>query len=325
MNQKSPWYICLKWGLIFGAVAVIFEVVRMVARNLEFSNQAAGSLALIILYVLVLYAGVKEFKEHYPQRLSFAKAFLSCILISAVGCVILFGFEVLQYSKIDPDGLEKRYETSLTNYRRMVEKDTVSTAELNLYLDTLSSIVGISQDQVMDAQDTVVDDGMKVEVKKGLDLLQKYYRATLTNEFQKRSMQPIDTVWDLSHFSMKARRTLMQTLELYVNQNDKAPSTLYVQQIVQRAENLLRDYSVADIRFEKKKADIPHYTSPVTYAAINSFFSWIYALLVGIFVSVYHYRSKNAIDEVPVEETEYVAEETENLSEEEIDNQEENV
>ena len=325
MNQKSPWYICLKWGLIFGAAAVVFEVVRMVARNLEFSNQAAGSLALIILYVLVLYAGVKDFKEHYPERLSFAKAFLSCILISAIGCVILFGYEVLQYSKIDPDGLEKRYETSLANYRRVVEKDTVSTAELNLYLDTLSATVKIGEEQVMAAQDTVVDYAMKLEVQKGLELLQKYYRASLCNEFQKRNMQTIDTVWDLAHFSMKARHTLMQTLELYVNQNEKASSTPYVQQIVQRAENLLRDYSVADVRFEKKKADIPHYTNPVTYAAINSFFSWIYALLVGIFVSVYHYRSKNAIDEVPVEEAEDVPEETANLPEEEIDNQEENV
>ena len=324
MKDKSPWIICLKWGLIFGAASVIFEVVRMVARNLEMSNQAAGSLALIIIFVLILYAGIKEFKERYPARLSFAKAFLSCILIATVGCVILFGYQVLQYTSIDPEGLEKRYETSLANYRAAIEKDTVTTTEVQLYLDTLAATMKSSEEQLVAAQDTVVDYAMRLEVKKGLELVHKYYSAALLNDYQKRNVQTLDTVWTLPHFSAKARLSLMKTLELYLNQNPNAASSPYVQQIVQRAENEMRNYSVADNRFEQKKGNIPHYTNPVTYAAINAFFSWIYALLVGIFVALYHYRSKNAIDPVPADESEPEVEEMDAVSEEEIDNQEEN-
>ncbi|MBO4489335.1 MAG: DUF4199 domain-containing protein [Bacteroidales bacterium] len=325
MDKKSPWLICLKWGLIFGVAAIVFEVVRMVARNLEFGNQPAFSLALIILYVLVLYAGIKEFKEHYPQRLSFGKAFLSCILISLVGCVLLMGYEVIQYTYIEPDGLEKRYEQSLANYRSAVEKDTVTSAEVQAYTDTLSKVMAEQKTLLLKGQDTTVDYAMQLEVQKGLDMLMQYYVASLQNDYKKRELTHLDTVWTLPNFSKKARRNLMNTLGLYENQNLTAASTPYVRQIVQNSENAMRDYNTADIRFEQKKGQIPHYTSALSYAAVNSFFSWIYALLVGIFVSVYHYRSKHAIDEVPVEEAEDVPEEMEDLPEEEIDNQEENV
>ncbi|MBR4136048.1 MAG: DUF4199 domain-containing protein [Bacteroidales bacterium] len=321
MKEKSPWNVCLKWGLVFGAASIVMEVVRMMARRLEMSNQAAGSLALIIIFVLILYAGIKEFKERYPARLSFSKAFLSCILIATVGCVILFGYELLHYTKIEPEGLEKRYENSLANYRAAIEKDTVTTVELQAYLDTLSVAMKTAEEQLVAAQDTVVDYAMRQEVQKGLGLVQKYYSASLMNEYQKRNVRVLDTLWDLSHFSMNARLELMHTLELYLNQNDKAPSSPYVREVVQRAENEMRAFSVADNRFEQKKANIPHYTSPVTYAAINSFFSWIYALLVGIFVALYHYRSKNAIDSVPVEETN--PDDADAATEDEIENQEE--
>ncbi|MCR4965117.1 MAG: DUF4199 domain-containing protein [Bacteroidales bacterium] len=302
MNNKSPWTVCLKWGLIFGVAAVAFEVVRMMARNLEMGNQAAGGLALIIIYVLLLYVGLKEFKERYPARLSFGKAFLACIIISTIGCFILFGYEVLHYTKIEPDGMEKRYQTSLANYRNTIDRDTVTTAELNCYFDTLSAAMKSGEEQIIASQDTAVSDAMRVEIQKGTELLQKYYKASLLNDYQKRNVQTADTLWNLAHFSQTARRSLMKTLELYLNQNPNAASTPYVQQIVQGSENAMREYSIANNRFELKKADIPHYTNPISYAGINAFFSWIYALLVGIFVALYHYRSKHAIDDVPVEE-----------------------
>lgn len=315
MDKKSPWLICLKWGLIFGAAAIVFEVVRMIARNLEFGNQPAFSLALIILYVLVLYAGIKEFKEHYPQRLSFGKAFLSCILISLVGCILLMGYEVIQYTYIEPDGLEKRYEQSLANYRSVVEKDTVTSQEVLAYGDTLNMVVKEQQALLLSSQDTTVDDAMQLEVQKGLDMLMEYYVASLHNDYEKRELTHLDTVWTLTNFSKKARRNLIYILELYENQNLTAASTPYVHQIVKNTENAMRDYNIADIRFEQKKGQIPHYSSVLSYAAVNSFFSWIYALLVGIFVSVYHYRSKNAIDPVSEEPTESLEEEQEHLVE----------
>jgi len=324
MEKKSPWTVCLKWGLIFGVAAVAFEVVRMMARNLEMSNQAAGGLALIIIYVLLLYVGIKEFKERYPDRLSFGKAFLACILISTIGCGILFGYEVLHYTKIEPDGMEKRYQTSLANYRNTIERDSVTTAEVTSYLDTLSAAMKSSEEQLVASQDTTVSDAMRVEIQKGTELLQKYYKASLLNDYQKRNTQTVDTLWNLAHFSQTARRSLMKTLELYLNQNPNAASTPYVQQIVQRSENVMREYSIADKRFEQKKADIPHYTNPITYAGINAFFSWIYALLVGIFVALYHYRSKHPIEDVPVEEENLEGEipEDEEIPTEEPDNQE---
>mgnify|MGYP002620441907 CR=1 FL=1 len=299
MNNRKLWTICLKWGLLFGAAAILFEVVRMVARHLEFSNPAAGSIALILLYVLLLHGGVKEFKEHFAGRLSFAKAFLCCILISLIGCLMLTAYEVVQYTYIEPDGLEQRYAQSLQNYRNTMEKDTVTTEEVKAYADSMSQMLTKQRDVLLNSQDTVVDFATQREVDKGLEMIQKYYVSGLTNDFQKRDMSRQDTLWTLPEFPMKARLNLMRTLELYLNQNPNAASTPYVQQVVQQSEQAMRSYSTADIRFEKKKDQIPHYTHPAGYAAVNSLFSLIYAILVGIFVALYHYRSKNAIDPVP--------------------------
>ena len=128
-NDNNFWKIHLKWGIIAGIMLIGIELLKMFARKVDYAASQILDLAMIIGFIMVLYQGVKEFKESYPERLSFAKAFLSCIVISVIGAVILFGYDVLHYSFIEKDGLQKKYDVALENYKKNLAKDTLTAAE----------------------------------------------------------------------------------------------------------------------------------------------------------------------------------------------------
>ena len=109
------WKTHLKWGLILGVMLAGLEILKMFARKVDYSASQMLDLAMIIGFILVLHFGVKEFKETYAERLSFAKAFRSCILISLIGAILLFGYDMLHYSVIEKDGLQQKYTTALQN------------------------------------------------------------------------------------------------------------------------------------------------------------------------------------------------------------------
>ena len=117
LKDKEFWKIHLKWGVIVGIMLVGIEILKMFARKVDYSASQLLDLAMIIGFIIVLYHGVKEFKEVYPERLSFAKAFLSCIVMSVIGAVILFGYDMLHYSVFEKDGLQQKYAVALDKYK----------------------------------------------------------------------------------------------------------------------------------------------------------------------------------------------------------------
>ena len=104
LNDKNFWKVHLKWGIILGVMLAGIEILKMFSRKVDYQAAQLLDLAMIVGFILVLHLGVKEFKEVYPERLSFAKAFLSCIVISVIGVVLLFGYDMLHYSVIEKDG-----------------------------------------------------------------------------------------------------------------------------------------------------------------------------------------------------------------------------
>lgn len=290
MKDNKPWLSCVKWGVVLGVMLALFEVVKMFARNVQFEGAKMFDLALIIAYVLILYTGVKELKEKYPARLSFAKAFLGCLIISITGSVLFFGYDMVHYAIIDPQGLDKKYESALTNYRTVIERDTITDQELNAYLDTVRVIM--AEQEAMACQSDTLADTLRADVHRGTDMIMHFYEEKLL------ARHSADTVhqYQLSNFPSYSRRVLVETLALYVAQNEKEPSTPCVQQTIQQTCTQLNAVNPADIRFEQNKSRVPHYDKPGPYAGLSAMMDLLYGMFFGIFVAMYHYRSKTPIE-----------------------------
>lgn len=289
MNNRKSWIACLKWGVVLGAALAVFELIKMAARNVDYAGAKMFDIALIIILILILYAGIKEMKEKFTERLSFAKAFLGTILITAVGSLIFFAYAFVHYTCIDKDGLQKKREASLTNYRELINNDTIKTAELTAFLDTTKSLM-VAQESV--CTDTLTAE-LAQEVHKGVMMIDKFYAEKL------QAKQKLDTAnnYKMGNFLPYARLTLVQTLEIYVTQNADKVSTPFVKSIVENTNQQLPTVNPADLRFERRKSEVPQYDKLSIYVFICTMMNFLYGLFFGLFVALFHYTSKHAAEE----------------------------
>ena len=290
MKKDKPWLVCLKWGALLGVALSAFEVVKMVARNVEFEGAKMFDIAIIIVFILLIHAGVKEFKEKYPKRLSFAKAFGASVVISAVGALLFFCYGLLHYTVIDKDGLAKKYEKAQSNFRAVIERDTITSAELNAYLDTVKMMM--AEQETLVCQDNTLNDSLLTDVHRGTQLIERFYEEKMI------ARRAADTAhnYQMSNFAPYARRVLMETLQLYIAQNEKENSTLYVEQVVQQTNSKLATINPVDTRFELNKSHVPHYDKAMTYVSVSAMMDLLYGMFFGLFVAMFHYRSKNPIE-----------------------------
>lgn len=286
--MKKHWTVCLKWGVFLGGALALFELVKMAARNIEYGNAKMLDIALIIAYILLLYGGIKEFKEKYPQRLSFAKAFAGCLFISVVGSAVFFCYSLVHYTFIEKDGLVRKHEIALDNFRKTLERDTITGNELQAYLDTAAVMMELQAQQVCEAAGA--SDTLRAEIHKGTELINRYYGEKLV------AMRTLDTTdsYRLANFSQFARKVLIETLQSYVAQNQGRPSTESIKEIVQKTDRQLPAVNPAAMRYEQRKSHVPEYTRVEVYASASALMDLIYGMFFGIFVAMFHYKSKNS-------------------------------
>ena len=308
LKDKTFWKIHFKWGVIAGALLAGIEILKMLARQVDYQSAQLLDLAMIIGFILVLHFGVKEFKEVYPARLTFAKAFLSCIVISFIGAVLLFGYDMLHYSVIEKDGLQKKYAVALEKYRQNLAKDTLTNAELMAYTDAASALLNERKDRICndssvvfkvegDLTDKTEQKQIRDEINSGTLLVQQYYVGKLCSKPESDKEQ-----YTLGHFTPYAKRVLIETLVSYIDQNKEKPSTPYVQGIVQETNVELDSIDPLDKRFEETKSRVPRYDRNGQYAAVSAMMYLLYGMFFGLFVAMFHYTSKKPIEEfVPSE------------------------
>ena len=302
LNDKTFWKVHLKWGVIAGLMLAGIEILKMFARKVDYQSSQLLDLAMIIGFILVLHLGVKEFKEVYTERLSFAKAFFSCIMISVIGATFLFGYDMLHYSFIEKDGLQKKYVLALDKYKQNLAKDTLTGAELTAYCEEVTAMLNDRKDAV--TADTVTlqqegclteaesQQGLRDEISSGTLILQQYYTSKLRSkpEADKESYQ-------LGNFTPYAKRILMETLVSYIEQNETKASTPFVQGIVQKTNDDLAQIDPLDKRFEETKNRVPRYDRNGQYAAVSAMMYLLYGMFFGLFVAMFHYTSKKPIEE----------------------------
>jgi hypothetical protein len=309
LNDKNFWKIHLKWGVVAGVMLCVIEILKMLARKVDYQSAQLLDLAMIIGFILVLHFGVKEFKEVYPERLSFAKAYFCCIAVSLIGAAVLFGYDMLHYSVIEKDGLEKKYAVALDKYKQNLAKDTLTNAELMAYTDAATTLLNERKEALL-AGATLKSDSclstdslqqqLRDEINSGILLFQQYYADKLRSkpEADKESYQ-------LGNFTPYAKKVLIETLVSYSEQNDGKASTPYVQGIVQKTNDTLASLDPLDKRFEETKNRVPRYDRNGQYAAVSAMMYLLYGMFFGLFVAMFHYTSKKPIEEyVPSENDE---------------------
>jgi len=309
LNDKNFWKIHLKWGVVAGVMLCVIEILKMLARKVDYQSAQLLDLAMIIGFILVLHFGVKEFKEVYPERLSFAKAYFCCIAVSLIGAAVLFGYDMLHYSVIEKDGLEKKYAVALDKYKQNLAKDTLTNAELMAYTDAATTLLNERKEALLAGATLKADSCLSTdslqqqlrdEINSGILLFQQYYADKLRSkpEADKESYQ-------LGNFTPYAKKVLIETLVSYSEQNDGKASTPYVQGIVQKTNDTLASLDPLDKRFEETKNRVPRYDRNGQYAAVSAMMYLLYGMFFGLFVAMFHYTSKKPIEEyVPSENDE---------------------
>ena len=309
LKDKTFWKIHLKWGVIVGIMLVGIEILKMFARKVDYQAAQLLDLAMIIGFILVLYHGVKEFKEVYPERLSFAKAFLSCIVLSVIGAVVLFGYDMLHYSVFEKDGLQQKYAVALEKYKQNLAKDTLTADELTAYCEAATAIINEQKGALQ--TDNTLNNTVNAEINSGILLFQQFYTDKLRSKPEADKEQ-----YQLGNFTPYAKKVLMETLVSYMEQNETKQSTPFVQSIVQKTNDSLVSIDPLQKRFEQTKSRVPRYDRNGQYAGVSAMMYLLYGMFFGLFIAMFHYTSKRPIE--PVTEEEYQPSD-ENIDENEED------
>ena len=300
LKDKTFWKIHLKWGVIAGIMLAGIEILKMFARKVDYQAAQLLDLAMIIGFILVLHFGVKEFKESYPERLSFAKAFLSCIVTSLIGVAVLFGYDMLHYSVFEKDGLQQKYNTALGKYKQNLAKDTLTNAELTAYTDAATAILNERKEELLNGATIKKDSNLasdslrqelRDEINSGILLFQQYYTDKLRSKPEADKDQ-----YQLGNFTPYAKRVLMETLVSYTEQNEGKASTPYVQEIVQQTNDNFASIDPLEKRFEETKSRVPRYDKNGQYAAVSAMMYMLYGMFFGLFVAMFNYTSKKPIE-----------------------------
>ena len=306
--MNNFWKIHLKWGVILGVVLAGMELLKMFARKVDYSASQMLDLAMIVGFILVLHFGVKEFKDAYAERLSFAKAYRSCILISLIGAIALFGYDMLHYTVIEKDGLQQKYTVALDKYKQNLSKDTLTNAELKAYTDAVASLMNEQNNSLCNDSVAFKTEGcltdeteqqqIRDEINSGILIFQQFYLNKLRSKPEADKEE-----YKLGNFTPYAKRVLMETLVSYTEQNEGKSSTPYVQKIVQQTNDSLASLDPLEKRYEENKSRVPHYDQNGKYAGVSAMMYLLYGMFFGLFVAMFNYTSKKPIEEYVTTDT----------------------
>ena len=136
-----------------------------------------------------------------------------------------------------------------------------------------------------------LNDTLCNEISSGTLIIQNFYTDKLRSkpEADKESYQ-------LGNFTPYAKRVLMETLTSYIEQNDGKASTPFVQSLVQKTNVALPSIDPLEKRYEENKSHVPRYDKNGQYAAVSAMMYLLYGMFFGLFVAMFHYKSKNPIE-----------------------------
>lgn len=311
MKKDSNFLSILKWGLFLGAVVSAIEIVKNYAQNIDITSfSSVISIAILVITVLILYGGIKEVREKVEgEVISYPKAFGVGIGIVFVAFVVVLLALTTLFS-VHPKFLQNVNSRNQELYYENLKKDSVTTAEVNLFLKQMDSL--ISAKLQLATENLTPSEALAVD--SNIQFILRHYRSYIQNGKNVDS-----TRYCLGSFNDFAQNAWVQMFEkcqqgAFLTDSLTTPIT----QVVISTANEMENLNLHEARYQATKNEkVFTHSNPLSSAIMFSFSLIIYGLFCNLFVALYLYRKKElpkAVEETATSEIDSSAEQNDNQS-----------
>ena len=287
--KKNLLLVALKWGAFLGAALAACELVKMAARDINYDAGAVFSILLLIVIIVFLYAGLKEYRDEVTDGyIRFPKAFGAGAAVIVVSFVVVFAYMMVHYQYIDKNGLERLNTQNVEAFYARLEKDTVTQADARKYLDKTDSVMRSTYTDML--QNDMLEEGCA-------DFTREQMERMLTAYNDRVMLRPkIDTSYNTyAQFSAYAQRVFLdvyQNLLSTANAGDSCYQSLSM--LVNNSRNGMDQVNIMEDAYQHQKDSIPHYTSILPVALSYAVSVLLYGLFLAIFVALYLTKKKES-------------------------------
>lgn len=288
--KKSFITIALKWGVFLGAALAACELVKMAARNINYDAGAVFSLLLLIVIIVFLYAGIKEYRDDVTDGyIRFPKAFGVGALTTLVAFGAVFAYMLVHYKYIDKNGLERLNRQNEELLYSKLEKDTISEEMVKLYLHKTDSMM-VSVYDAMIQQETI-DSNCADWTRERMDQMLQAYNERVTMGFRTDSAGCL-----YAGFATYAQHNFLDVYQnLLANDNTNDNCYQSFSMLVNNSRSNMELVNIEEEAFQLQKNKIPHYTSILPVAMSYAFSVLLYGLFLAIFVALYLTKKKEEV------------------------------
>ena len=289
--KKNLFTVALKWGAFLGAALAACELVKMAARDINYDAGAVFSILLLIVIIVFLYAGIKEYRDELCDGyIRFPKAFGVGAATVAVAFVVVFAYMLIHYKFIDKEGLQQLNQRNVELFYAKLEKDTVSQEMAKLYLHKTDSMMTSTYADMI--QQDMIDTACANWTRERMDKMLQAYNDRVLLGFRKDSLG--STYAGFAAFAQHQFLDVYQNLLAIDNTNDNCYQSLSM--LVNNSRSNMEQVNLLDEAYEMQKNKIPHYTSILPVSLSYAFSVLLYGLFLAIFVALYLTKKK---DETP--------------------------
>lgn len=280
--KKNLFTIALKWGALLGVTLAGCEVVKMMARNINYDAGAIFSILLLIVLILFLYGAAKEYRDDMQEGyIRFPKAFGVGAVTIVVTFILMFAYMLIHYQFIDKNGIEQINAKNVERFYQRTGEEVISDEMVAFYLSKSDSIVRKNYKALV--ENGTIQTSCADFTRENMEVILKAYHERITLKSK------VDTI----HFTYKnfpefAQLTYMdvyQKLLSNANQGDSCFKDLSV--LVNNSHNEMTQVNVVDYAYQQHKDKVPYYTSILPVSLSYAFSVLLYGLFVNIFVALY--------------------------------------
>lgn len=286
MKKDSNFLSILKWGFLLGAVVSAIEIVKNYAQSIDITSfSSVISIAILVITVLILYAGIKEVRERTEgDVISYPKAFGVGIGMVFVAFVVVLLVLTTLFS-VRPKFLQNVNDKNQELYYENLKKDSVTTAEVNLFLEQIDSLT--SAKLQLTTETLTPEEALAVD--SNVQFIMRHYLPYIQNGRNVDS-----THYTLGNFNNFAKNAWVQMFEkcqqgAFLTDSLVTPIT----QVIISTANEMENFNLHEKRYQATKNEkVFTHTNPLSSAIMFSFSLIIYGLFCNLFVALYLYRKK---------------------------------
>lgn len=280
--KKNLFTIALKWGALLGVTLAGCEVVKMMARNINYDAGAIFSILLLIVLILFLYGAAKEFRDDLQEGyIRFPKAFGVGAVTIVVTFILMFAYMLIHYQFIDKNGIEQINAKNVERYYQRTEEEVISDEMVAFYLSQTDSIVRKNYQALV--ENGTIQASCTDFIRENMETILKAYHERVTLKSK------VDTI----HFTYKnfpefAQLTYLDVYQKLLSNADQGDSCFKdLSVLVNNSHNEMTQVNIVDYAYQQHKDTVPHYTSILPVSLSYAFSVLLYGLFVNIFVALY--------------------------------------